>query len=763
MLNEDVVKNINKLNNEQDNINLELSKKASKEDLDKLIQGGTNVAISKDISTNDWILEESTYTTIVEHNLVTRKVLVSLIDKTTNNNIFCSYQILDDNRIKVFNESNNELECIVVNGNSAINMVSATIDDNISTKTTTYSSIKIEALLKSLENKIDDIENLKEVDNIKCSTNTGEYTIENSKKSYITNFNIEGKTLANLWGSDSSDFSLWKSAFTENKINILTEDGVIYHNFFTTNYSLYKPNTLYTIIVNVYKNTLPETSGIYVHSIGEEKSIFGNPTINCTIGGGSIGKFKYKFTTLNDLSNCNIVLRSIINNDTSTAGYEVSLNMIILEGDYTDTNIDYFSGLQSVGQGNNIKLLSYQGENLFDGTYQDGYFNGNSLEEELIQGMPCITTNWIECNPNVEYYFLGGNRKQIQFKNENNIFKSVILNSNNFETPTDCTHFRLYYARTDQFYFPLNIYKKGNIKIIPYILRNLSDEIKDRIVYKNNSYKLVQKCEETILNGQETWGIHTSIEKDNTIVFTTNLGVINSNENACILKSDKFKEVSALQLSNSDYECIASGANNNYQTMIRISKTKANSLETFKTWLESNNITVVYPLERPQEIELVDLSMQTFEDKTKFLLSTGSIIPKVSFDLTQNFGDNIEILKRKINTLENIYTYSKTIDLSDKLLNGWKKAYDMHQGLILSKIGNVVQISSVIKDGLFTAGTIIVYLPKEFTPSKIAPIQIFDSGESLGSLEIRPEGYIKLAIVNKNSTRIIFNGSYILD
>ncbi|MCJ0251919.1 InlB B-repeat-containing protein [Clostridioides difficile] len=38
MLNEDVVKNINKLNNEQDNINLELSKKVNKEDLNILMQ-----------------------------------------------------------------------------------------------------------------------------------------------------------------------------------------------------------------------------------------------------------------------------------------------------------------------------------------------------------------------------------------------------------------------------------------------------------------------------------------------------------------------------------------------------------------------------------------------------------------------------------------------------------------------------------------------------------------------------------------------------
>ncbi|EGT4586627.1 TPA: hypothetical protein KOU55_002231, partial [Clostridioides difficile] len=322
MLNEDVVKNINKLNNEQDNINLELSKKANKEDLEKLIQGGPNVSVSKDISINNWILEENVYTAIVEHNLVTRKVIVSLIDKSTNNNVFCSYQILDDNSIKVFNELNNELECIVVNGNSSINMISATIDDNRSTETTTYSSVKIEALLKVLENKIDDIENLKEIDNIKCSTDTGEYIIENSKKGYLTNFNIEGKTLIDLWGKTSSDFSLWKATFVDGKINILTENDIRYSNFFTINYTSYKPDTIYTIIVDVDKNTLPSTSGIYIHSLGEENSVFIPNLTNIAIPGGVIGKFKYTFTTISDLSDCNAVLRSVLDNDTLTSGYE---------------------------------------------------------------------------------------------------------------------------------------------------------------------------------------------------------------------------------------------------------------------------------------------------------------------------------------------------------------------------------------------------------------------------------------------------------
>ncbi|HBF6851149.1 TPA: hypothetical protein KOV48_003980, partial [Clostridioides difficile] len=411
MLNEDVVKNINKLNNEQDNINLELSKKANKEDLEKLIQGGPNVSVSKDISINNWILEENVYTAIVEHNLVTRKVIVSLIDKSTNNNVFCSYQILDDNSIKVFNELNNELECIVVNGNSSINMISATIDDNRSTETTTYSSVKIEALLKVLENKIDDIENLKEIDNIKCSTDTGEYIIENSKKGYLTNFNIEGKTLIDLWGKTSSDFSLWKATFVDGKINILTENDIRYSNFFTINYTSYKPDTIYTIIVDVDKNTLPSTSGIYIHSLGEENSVFIPNLTNIAIPGGVIGKFKYTFTTISDLSDCNAVLRSVLDNDTLTSGYEVSLKITILEGDYTDINIDYSNELLSVGQRDKIEFLSYQysGINIFNknADFKDNYIlqylNGEELISEASNHK--YTLDYIEIEPDTEYTF----------------------------------------------------------------------------------------------------------------------------------------------------------------------------------------------------------------------------------------------------------------------------------------------------------------------------------------------------------------------
>ncbi|HFL3159377.1 TPA: hypothetical protein ACG3JU_003796 [Clostridioides difficile] len=733
MLNEDVVKNINKLNNEQDNINLELSKKASKEDLDKLIQGGTNVAISKDISTDDWTIEEGVYTTIVEHNLVTRKVIISLIDKTTNNNVFCSYQILNDNSIKIFNESNNELECIAINGNSAINMVSATINDNRSTETTTYSSVKIEALLKVLESKIDDIENFKEVDNIRCTTDTGEYTIENSKKGYLTNFNIEGGTLVNLASTDM--FTLEGNSTKEGDF-IKLNNSAVYVNL------LNRLNTgIYTLIVNVTDINVSYT----IHTIlseGGNKEVF-------TKNGNQVLKL--------NMDN-NIDKLRVYTTDSST----LDIQMVLLEGDYTNTDISYFEGLQSVGQGDNIKLLSYQGKNLFDGTYQDGYFDGNSLEEELIQGMPCITTNWIECSPNVEYYFLGGNRKQIQFKKGDNIFKSVILNSNNFETPTDCTHFRLYYARTDQFYSQLNIYKKGDIKIIPYTLRGLSSEIKDRIIYKNNGHKLIQRCEEITLNGQENWIQHGN-SNDKTLIFYAKIteGSYNNSDNI-ELKCNRFKGIRIITNTFTEEGVYENRDGNIYIRILR-SRLATQDLTGFKTWLNNNNVTFIRQLKENKEIKLVDLGLKTFEGETRFVTQIGNIIPTINFEVTQNFGSNIEILKNKINTLESMCTYSKTIDLSGKLINGWTLFSDVHRNLVITKNGNIVTIIGSIKGGTTSNGTVICKIPDGMIPKANQLFHVFNTiGTSVGLLYINSYGDFKVNSLTSN-TAVIINAQYILD
>ncbi|HFL3591100.1 TPA: hypothetical protein ACG3R3_001960 [Clostridioides difficile] len=748
MLNEDVVKNINKLNNEKDNINLELSKKASKEDLDKLIQGGTNVAISKDISTDDWTIEEGVYTTIVEHNLVTRKVIISLIDKTTNNNVFCSYQILNDNSIKIFNESNNELECIAINGNSAINMVSATIDDNRSTETTTYSSVKIKALLEVLENKINDIENLKEVDNIKCSTYTGEYIIENSKKGYLTNFHIEGETLVNL--ASTNMFTLEGNSTKEGDF-IKLNNSAVYINL------LNRLNTgIYTLIVNVTDINVSYT----IHTIlseGGNKEVF-------TKSGNQILKL--------NMDN-NIDKLRVYTTDSSNT---LNIQMLLLEGDYTDKYVHYFEGLQSVGQGDSIELLSYKNDgNLFNGEFRNGsYIDDGSFYAD---NNATSNKNFIRVDGNKKYsinYDLDVTGKIFEYDKNKKCIKSTSITKVFSFTTSENTKYINFFIGTNSVGYSPDIKLMFNIgeikeyerykfdkKTIPYTLRSLPNRVRDEIVYKNNSYKLIQNCEEITINGQENWTELKENATNETLLFNAPIGAnINGQINNTNIWCDKFKPYTIWGTSY-NFEGIYETKTNIWIRILR-SRLATQDLAGFKTWLNNNNITLIRQIET-KEIKLVDLGFKTFENETRFVTNTGNIIPTINFEVTQNFGSNIEILKNKINTLESMCTYSKTIDLSGKLLNGWTLFSDVHRNLVITKNGNIVTIIGSIKGGTTSNGTVICKIPDGVIPKANQLFQVFNTiGTSVGLLYVNPYGDFKVNSLTSN-TAVIINAQYILD
>lgn len=589
-MNEDVVKNINKLNNERDNINLELSKKANKEHKHNVsdIEGLTIVANAEDIN----------YTNI------------------KNEEISNSKQALD----VLFTDTETSKKSIL------------------------------------------DIENLVEAENIKYTTDTGEYTIENSKKGYITNLNIQGKTLVNLWGNNISDFSLWKTTFSDNKINVTTENGIMYHNFFTTNYSMYKPNTLYTVIVNIYKNTLPETSGIYVHSIGEEKSIFGNPTTDCTINGGKIGRFKYSFTTLNDLSSCNIVLRSIINNDTSIAGHEVSLNMTILEGDYT--NIEYFKGLQSVGQNKNIELLTFENDevNLFNknGNFKDNYILQYSNGEELVSetNNHKYTLDYIDVESNIEYTFYSCSRN-ICWYDENKTFIPTPLNERIIgdkdifyvaRSPKNAKYLRVTIIKdlhNDGNKTIITKRNKHDKKTIPYTLRSLPNDIKDEIVYKNNKYYLIKRCEEYTYT--DIGNLNLSHIYNNTLQFMGTLvpqAIIDSLDVPYAL-CNRLNGKSRNDFNSNDEEGCSTTGSGDIAFKILKSKLSTQDNNGFNKWIKSNPITIIYQLAEPKEIELTLLNLEQYDNQTRFICNS-MIVPNISFESTQNLGSHIEVIRETL-------------------------------------------------------------------------------------------------------------------
>ncbi|MCC0705252.1 hypothetical protein IC213_19530 [Clostridioides sp. ES-S-0049-02] len=608
-------------------------------------------------------------------------------------------------------------------------------------------------IYKDLLKNLDDIEDLKEVENLKCTTNTGEYTIENSKKGYITNLNLEGKTLVNL--ASTNMFTLEGNSTKEGTF-IKLNNSAAYVKL------LNRLNTgIYTLIVNVTDINVFYTIHTILSGDGN-KEVFtksGNQVLKLNMD-NNIDKLRVYITDSSDALN---------------------IQMLLLEGDYTNKNVPYFEGLQSVGQGDNIEIISSKSDgNLFDEEFR----NGSYLDDGSFYADNNATSNknFIGVDENKKYsinYDLDVVGKIFEYDKNKKYIKSTSTTSTFSFTTSENTKYINFFIGTNSVGYSPNIkiminigeikeYKpyKYDEKTIPYTLRSLPNGIKDEIIYKNNKYYLIKRCEEIILNGDETWGIHTSIEKTNTIVFATSKGIINSNGDTCILNSDKFKPVSANILTNCDYECIANGGNIGYETMIRISKTKADSLETFTTWLKSNNITVVYPLEKAQEIELGTLNLEQYDNQTRFICNTDAITPDISFESTQNLGSHIEAIRDNIKNINNIQSKNVIIDLSNKLLNGWKRTVSDNDGFIISKNGNQVSFHMRITGGATTDSIALLKLPNGFAPKTFYVFPIFTTQNNQlvqGFMYFNfANGYLQITQLGSN-TDIYSYGTYFIE
>ena len=205
--------------------------------------------------------------------------------------------------------------------------------------------------------------------------------------------NIYGNTLVNLWDVKSAEIS-GQVVKTDTAVKIKTTDN-IYSNFFMRDKKMFKPSTEYTFIINVIKNTLADDSTIRITSIadGTNRDIFNN---SYSIQGGKTGIFIVKLTTIADFSQANFGVRSFFNNPSKTSNCEAELNIVILEGDYTNKPIpDYFTGMKSSFED---KLVP---ENLITETYK-GWSKNTNANGNIYNIYKKYTSNK-EIKPNTVY------------------------------------------------------------------------------------------------------------------------------------------------------------------------------------------------------------------------------------------------------------------------------------------------------------------------------------------------------------------------
>ncbi|EGT4546184.1 hypothetical protein AB2V88_13460 [Clostridioides difficile] len=217
--------------------------------IEQLIAGGINVAFNKSYDTSEWIEVDGGFELSVEHNLVTEKILVSLIDKLNNKSLITSYKIIDDNNIVLFNEVAIDIEVTVVNGGSAIELIKFTINDDIESLESAYSSIETKRLLKDGLDKKANLEHTHDIYVEKVEgkeLSTEDYTTEEKEKLSQLDTYKNKETKFNTNGS----------------IIEILDNNIKYITKFNTNGSISKEKYINDILINTtitnFKNGMIE-------------------------------------------------------------------------------------------------------------------------------------------------------------------------------------------------------------------------------------------------------------------------------------------------------------------------------------------------------------------------------------------------------------------------------------------------------------------------------------------------------------------------
>ncbi|HFG9777875.1 TPA: BppU family phage baseplate upper protein [Clostridioides difficile] len=196
------------------------------EKIAEMTSAATNVAFSKSYVESNWIADGEYFKLIVNHNLVTENIFVAILDEATKKSMTNSYTIVDSNTIEIFNESNIDVKVTVVNGNTNKEVIPNTINDNITTLDSTYSSIKIDAkfdesLTKINENKSNIATNLEKINLIQSKVGSSELsTVSKNISDAVNELDASVKVLES-GGNTNEQLKILKENYNKMSVEIL--------------------------------------------------------------------------------------------------------------------------------------------------------------------------------------------------------------------------------------------------------------------------------------------------------------------------------------------------------------------------------------------------------------------------------------------------------------------------------------------------------------------------------------------------------------
>ena len=524
-------------------------------------------------------------------------------------------------------------------------------------------------------------------------------TVDHSLKGMTKDMKIGVRTLQNI--SPVTFSTQDKSQFVNLNNQYIFEEGYLtvtvdgqqgWLNAFSKPIDLIKPNTIYTLIIDVKENTL--NKDFVVVSIDTDNPPF---TGQYAVRSGEKGIVTKKLLTKEDLGVSTVGIRSYMPPNTTGT---IKLRYMLLEVDWTNKETPtYFEGIKSVGEKEGTISILSTGKNLVNQKLWEN--------TEMIDGVECLVGDgWINSdgstgNPiilplnkpirNGRYYLLSNNKATTHF-NKFTLYNTKTRAGKVFNTNSTLNQFVLTKATVDISNEEFNaiMIDTGNAKANGYIENIYFSEIESNefIPYKENKKEillpfeggfkglpngvcdtlenrddgvyLVQRVKQYIFDGSsdESWRFYAGngTVSDTYISFRAFLGesIIYGWDNTKAHICDRFIPKVATECSwNHSGEGITSDDFKTIFITIERSKLTTQDENGFRAWLQANPTTVYCGLKQSivTKLDISSLNLETFKDITH-VFSENSISPNLSFKAPVNVPATISTLRTRNESLE---------------------------------------------------------------------------------------------------------------
>lgn len=556
----------------------------------------------------------------------------------------------------------------------------------------------------SLDNRVKQIEGLKESQSLAYESPKGSLVCTDTKNGIIEDLKISGRTLVNHINAIDSGLVTQHGATAQK----LIDEQCYKITFTSTEWSGCKripcftldPNKTYTLVIDVLENTCTNQVDM-AHKL-YDPAMFRHDYL---IEPGWIGRCNLiKYTGRSSLAPATYVYQS------GASGY-VKARYMVLEGDYTGANSnlipEYFEGIKNVegrSYGRNL-YTNTKKINLSEWVWGDTAYTKEGTTKD---GFDIITRTgaWaglrkpIILEPN-SYYTLSayvkgdGKSKICMFHSATEVKRShpnetilptewtkvyltvktkrvPVINSMRFEN-SQATKISYYGFKLEKNDIPTEwspapedegvketitlISKKDNLdyknrQVKPLFYYNVDGDMKiipelrewDTIEkHSDGKYYYHKVSGETTLTGDENWTVGLT----GTPNFYYELPVTLTSKTG----GDKVI-CNTLPCSGIGSSTTAMGISTTQHGRLRIRLNSEIPLADFKQWLKTNSTTVVFKAPQEEVYECLDLTLSSYEGMTNIQTISGAIKPSIEFKISSHINNVVLSNRDRINNIE---------------------------------------------------------------------------------------------------------------